>query len=163
MAKRKSRQKHHRRRRVSGIGDSNALQMVLGAVAGSIAGNMLASKLTSLDDKIKGGALVLLPVLFGKNLKGPLLQGVGIGVGAAGGLLAAKSFGIVSGVPVVSGHYRRRVNGYGYPVVSGSADQPYLRTGAIRPSAQNVVSGVSYNEKIYAGGVMKDYNDGARG
>lgn len=159
MAKRKSRHSHRRRRRVSGIGDSNALQMVLGAVAGAIGGEVLVTKLTSVDDKVKGGAMFVLPVLFGKKLKGPLMQGLGIGFAVTGGRMLAKSFGIVSGVPIVSG--TRRIRGpYNYPVISGSADQPYLRTGAAG-GRQQVVSGFPKpTASDYAGAMMKsDYSD----
>ena len=158
MAKRKSRR--HHRRRVSGVGSSNnALQMVLGAVAGAIAGEKLVTMLpATVSDNIKGGAMLALPILFGKKLKGSLVQGLGIGIAVAGGRMLAKSFGVVSGMPVVSGT-RRRVNGYQYPVLAGSADQPFLRTGAtgIRPG-QAVVNGITKAQ--YAGTMQSsDFTD----
>lgn len=156
MAKRKSR--HHRRsRRVSGVGSNSAITMVLGAVAGAIGGEKLATMLpTTIADNIKGGAMLALPILFGKKLKGPLVQGLAIGVAVAGGRMLAKSFGVVSGMPVVNGS--RRIRGpYSYPVVSGSGDQPYLRTGAAGNPKQSVINGISLEQ--YAGSMKSDYAD----
>lgn len=161
MAKKKK--SHHRRRRVSGISKSDPIMVLAGAGIGYAVGNMISTKVTTLDPKILAAIQIAIPVIFAKKLKPGLMQGVGIGMGVSGIKEAGKAFNIaiLSGMPVVNGMAvvngpRRRMGNY----VGGSADQPYLRTGA---AGNNVLSGVPKKtltaEEIYAGTMMPDYRD----
>lgn len=166
MAKHRRHRQHYRRHRVSGIGNNDALQMILGGVGGYIAGNAINVKLTTLDPKIKAAVEIAAPVVLSKKLKSALLKGVGVGLAIAGAKQAGGAFGIamlsgmpvVAGMPVVNGYvgYRRRVGNY----VGGSADQPFLRNNA---AGNNILSGVPQKklskEEIYAGAMIPNYNE----
>lgn len=153
--------KHHKRR-MSGVkGKNDALMMIVGGVIGYVATNALNTQVTTVKDEIKAGAEVTLPILFSKKLKSSLLKGIGVGVAIAGTKVAGKAFNIpiLAGMPVVSGYpvvngARRRMGNY----VGGSADQPYLRTGAA--GNQNILSGVPAKkmkaDEVFAGAMMEN-------
>lgn len=160
----KAKNRKHTPRRVSGTKSGNSvLMMIVGGVGGYVIGNAINTQLTTVDGKIKAGAEIGLPVLLGKKLKSPIAIGAAVGLAIAGVKAAGKEFNIpmLAGMPTVSGYVgrsRRRVNGY--PAVAGSADQPYLRTGA---AGNSMMSGIPAktltDEQVYAGVMMDDHND----
>lgn len=94
MAKRKHHKKHHttKRRRVSGIGiGGDGMKLVIGAIAGAVVGQIAKSKLTSVDDTIKGGGMVVVGLLGAKS-GNSLMKGAALGFGAVGGLALASKF-----------------------------------------------------------------------
>lgn len=91
MAKRKKAVKRStRRRRVGAIG-GDGVKVILGAVVGSVAANLVASKLpATLDDKIKG-AIIAVAGFFVAKQSSPMIKGLGIGMAASGGVTLAKA------------------------------------------------------------------------
>jgi hypothetical protein len=136
MAKRRHKKsKTHRRRRVSGISKNDTLYMIVGAAAGYFFGQTLNDKLThtadpavptdkngilhSVDPKLLAAGELLIG-WFGPNalppkfkMAGKIAGGLLMGAGIHEGL---KAFGVVSGIPVISG-YRdmRKISGINMP------------------------------------------------
>lgn len=98
MAKKRKAAKRTTRRRMSGAG-SQGLNKILGAVVGYVGGKMLSQKLLpTMDDKIKGVALVAVGQ-FGVPMigKSPMFEGLGMGVTIAGADTALRGFNVISG------------------------------------------------------------------
>lgn len=125
MARRKTHRRrsssHRRRGRVGGILSQDRIMKSVGAVVGVIATGFINKQFGEVDaatgkPKIDPKLLALGEVLVGFMLpnfvKGSLVEGVGLGMVAAGGYNAAKDMGIVSGLPIVGGYeHLRIVNG----------------------------------------------------
>jgi len=90
-----------RRRRVGGMGGGDTINTFAGALGGFVAGNMLAGKLfPSMDAKLKGAIIAgagifLIPKFAGNS---PLMKGLALGMGVAGGSTVLKSLGVISGM-----------------------------------------------------------------
>lgn len=82
---------------------------MLGAAATGFLNKWLAAK---LDPKLASAGAVVLGFVLPNFVKGPLFQGVGDGMIAAGGLNLLNETGILSGLPVISGWQDlRTING----------------------------------------------------
>lgn len=105
------------RRRISGVAGSGMLSKVGGALVGAVAGRMLAQKLfPTLDEKIKGAAIAAAGVfLVPKFIKGPMGEGLAIGMAVAGGTTLLQSTGLIAGMnsPVMFLPVSNRVAGSG--------------------------------------------------
>lgn len=123
MIKRRKKAAPVRRRRSMGAVNTfrttrtanNPLMNIALGAAGAIAGSMLGAKvLPNLDPKIKGAAWIalgyIIPNYLLKNANG---AAIGTGVGISGALILGKSFGLISGIPVISGmHEAPMISGY---------------------------------------------------
>lgn len=100
MAKKKTKKPATRRRRISGIGSGSLMSKVGGALVGFVGAKMLTNKLMpNLDEKIKGAAvagagLFLVP----KFIKGPMGEGISLGMAVAGGDTLLRSTGLIAGL-----------------------------------------------------------------
>lgn len=152
----KKRKKHGRRssrRRISGISKNSTLIMLASAAGGYFFGQKLNDKLTdpttgplkNVDPKLLAAGEVAiglfgkkaLPARLQKNMVVELAAGILLGAGIHEGL---KSFGIVSGVPVLAG-YRdiKTISGIPTPAVNNN-------------------NGSSLNSMQIISGVMSDTN-----
>lgn len=150
MAKKSRKQKKSpRRRRVGAIG-GDAMKLILGAAVGGLAGNILANKVgASVDEKIKGGAMLVVGYMASKS-SGAMVKGLGIGLAAAGGIKLGASLlpaSVMSGIEDAGG----RLLGFdNYPndpprnVITGFNDFPN------NPPA-NVISGINPGLELAAG------------
>lgn len=89
------------RRRVSGVAGSGIISKVGGALVGAIAGRMLSQKLMPnfLDEKIKGAAVAAAGIfLVPKFIKGPMGEGLAIGMAVAGGTAVLQGTGLIAGL-----------------------------------------------------------------
>lgn len=118
------------RRRVSGIAGSGIVSKVGGALVGAIAGRMLSQKLMpNLDEKIKGAAIAAAGVfLVPKFIKGPMGEGLAIGMAVAGGTAILQGTGLIAGLtnsPVMYLPASRTVagNGVSQAVAGGGVAQ----------------------------------------
>lgn len=105
MAKRKKTAKRKPvRRRMSGVGTSNEMNKILGAVVGYVGGKMLSQKLLpALDDKIKGVGLVAVGQIAVPMLgKTAMFEGLKMGVTIAGADTALRGFNVISGTGYVN-------------------------------------------------------------
>lgn len=98
MAKKRKAAKRTTKRRMSGAG-SQGLNKILGAVVGYVGGKMLSQKLLpTMDDKIKGVALVAVGQFAVPMIgKSPMFEGLGMGVTIAGADTALRGFKVISG------------------------------------------------------------------
>lgn len=126
------------RRRVSGAG-SGVFGKVGGALVGAIAGRMLSQKLLpNLDEKIKGAAIAAAGVfLVPKFIKGPMGEGLSIGLAVAGGTQILQGTGLIAGLnsPVMYLPASRTMAGSGI-------SQPVAGAGIAQPVA-------GYNKSYY--------------
>ena len=126
------------RRRVSGAG-SGVFGKVGGALVGAIAGRMLSQKLLpNLDEKIKGAAIAAAGVfLVPKFIKGPMGEGLSIGLAVAGGTQILQGTGLIAGLnsPVMYLPASRTMAG-------GGIAQPVAGAGIAQPVA-------GYNKSYY--------------
>jgi hypothetical protein len=99
MARRKRKKTYARRRRMSGIGSTKAMDM-LAVIGGAAAGSLLAQKLfPTMDEKIKNAAIAGVGAfLLPKLVKGSMGSALGMGMVASGGIGLLKNFGVISGV-----------------------------------------------------------------
>jgi hypothetical protein len=94
---------HHRMngKKMGATSTGSMLTTFAGALGGFVAGNIVGSKLfPTMDAKIKGAivasaGIYLLPKFLGK---GPIISGLALGMGVAGGSQILKSLGVVSGI-----------------------------------------------------------------
>jgi hypothetical protein len=117
----------HRRRRLSGIGQSLDFTGMALAVGGAIVANGLKGMLTkstnATANKAAPYAGVIAGVLVQLLVKNPMAKAASIGMIAASGLDAAKASGIISGLDMNTIHgslnqyrqlpYRKAMNGIG--------------------------------------------------
>lgn len=90
------------------------MSMVLGAVVGGAAGWFAYTKITGVNNALMsvgaiGAGLGL--TLFSKE---PLMEGLGLGLAGAGGIMAGETFGLLSGVGKVDNlpNASRKIFGY---------------------------------------------------
>jgi len=112
MAKRKSKKRHHsRRRRYSSIHGvksvaTSALAIVGGAVAAEFLVNALDSvsaiKSQSYGKYIEAGAPIIIGAFLPRFIKSDIGKNIGAGMMAVGGLKLAQGLGVVSGLPAIS-------------------------------------------------------------
>jgi hypothetical protein len=107
MARRKTHKtpaKHTRRRKIGAIGGSDQLSTFAGALGGYVVGNIVTAKLfPTMDVKIKGAVVAAAGILLVPKIGGnsPLMKGLGVGIGVAGGAAILKSLGVISGTAAV--------------------------------------------------------------
>ena len=94
-----------RRRRIGKIADKNTLALAAGVAGGALVASFAASKLTSLDPKIKA-AILAAGGVFVAGQNSPLIKGIGLGIAGAGVVSLANSLGVipaaVSGAPLLT-------------------------------------------------------------
>lgn len=151
MARRKHKKtktkRHHTGRRVRGASDTDALMAFLGALIGGIGTAWGNSKVTFLQGKIGSVLETGLGGIMVWKVAHPFVRGLGFGIGVAGSLNAAKSFGLLAGVgaPRNFRQMQPAVNGFrNVPQVGAPTNIPGRRF----PSP-NVVGRVS--KTTYAG------------
>jgi hypothetical protein len=108
--------RHHRRRRVSGIGGGDMINTFAGALGGYVAGTMLSTKLfPTMDNKAKGAIIAAAGVLLVPKFLGqsPLMKGLGLGFGIAGGAVLLKEMKVISGRTDSVTYLPASVNGAG--------------------------------------------------
>lgn len=126
MAKRRKMKRTARRRRSVGAINKSLLMNGLFAIGGGVAAGFISKFASSINitgnAKTDGMIQSLLPVAAGLGVaafmgkKDSKFMFLGMGMAAAGGVNAARSLGIISGVPLVAGLGRpqvRRLNGVG--------------------------------------------------
>lgn len=102
MAKRKhtTKRRTHRRKRMSGIGDS--LEMVLFAGIGAIGTRVLSQKiLPTLNPEVKAIGFVAVGILLPKMVKGTIGNGIGIGMASEAFVELGQAMNFISGAPLV--------------------------------------------------------------
>ena len=108
------------RRRIGKIADKGTIALAAGVAGGAFVATLAASKLSSLDPKIKAVVLAAGGVFIaGQN--NPIIKGIGLGVAGAGVLSLANSFGLIPssvsgiGAPLIQ-FTPRGINGFNnYP------------------------------------------------
>ena len=122
MARRKShrRRSTSRRRRIGGILSQDKLMKAGGAILGVVAIGFMNEKIgemknadgtPKIDPKLVALGEVVLGFVLPNFIKNDLVEGVGLGMIAAGGVNAAKEFGVLSGIPIVGGVDHLRIVG----------------------------------------------------
>jgi hypothetical protein len=120
MAKRKKTKPTTRRRRRSvGAVNKDLLTQAAGAVAGFVAGQMIASKIApTMDNKIKG-LVIAAAGLFGVPMvmKNSIGRGLALGLAVSGGQKVLQGFNIIAGngmpLMIMPGNGRRQLAGNG--------------------------------------------------
>lgn len=148
MRRRKShRRRSSRRRRVGGILSQDKLMKAGGAILGVVAIGFLNEKIGEMknadgtpkvDPKIVALGEVILGFVLPNFVKNDLVEGVGLGMIAAGGVNAAKEFGIISGIPIVGGVDHLRIVG-SLP----AAVQKFVPGAKPATTASQVITGVT--------------------
>ncbi|MES3018587.1 MAG: hypothetical protein V4721_12440 [Bacteroidota bacterium] len=117
----------------------------LGAIGGLVAVAMINDRFSKMttppDPKLIAFAEIVVgfvgPKMLGRS--NPLLTGVGYGMIGAAGLNLAKDFGMISGMPIVSGYSQVKA-------INGISDtmQQYIPAGgaSTRPTVRQVITGV---------------------
>lgn len=144
MAKKKKKTARRRsRRRVSGIGKGDIMDVV-GIAAGTVAAQYAMSKFgDKLDPKIAAAVQAVGGILLASKGKG-LVASLGKGIAVSGVLSGAKEFGMISGIgraPLVTFDQ----GSVGYPnmsVISGYNDQNQYMAGM---NEMSVISGATEN------------------
>lgn len=148
MARRKShrRRRSFRRRRVGGILSQDKLMKAGGVILGVIATGFINEKISEMknadgtpkvDPKLVALGEVVLGFVLPNFIKNDLIEGVGMGLIGAGGVNAAKSFGIISGIPIVGGVDHLRI------VVALPANvQKFVPGSKPQTTASQVITGV---------------------
>lgn len=143
---RKTGRKRSRRGRVGAITlpKQDEIMTGLGAVGGLIAVAMINDQLSKMttppDPKLVAAAEILVgfvgPKMLGRG--NPLITGLGYGMIGAAGLNLAKDFGMISGIPIVSGYQQMKaINGMPETM------QRYIPAGTTnRPTVSQVINGV---------------------
>lgn len=123
MARRKSHRRRRspsRRRRLGGILSQDKLMKAGGVILGVIATGFINEKISEVkntdgspkvDPRLVALGEVILGFVLPNLVKNDLVEGVGMGLIGAGGVNAAKSFGIISGIPIVGGVDHLRIVG----------------------------------------------------
>lgn len=154
MARKKTKKHHSRRRRISGVGKGIDFTAILGNIGGAALAGLAYNMLTKLDattakpkldPKIAAAILiaggVLVPRFVGKG--SPLVEGIGNGLVAGGGLEALKAFNVISGIPTIAGYSDMRT-------IQGIPQQRNL--AAASPMA-------GYNAVQVISGINDEYRD----
>lgn len=147
MARRKThrRRRSFRRRRVGGILSQDKLMKAGGVILGVIATGFINEKIgemknadgsPKIDPKLVALGEVVLGFVLPNFVKNDLVEGVGMGLIGAGGVNAAKSFGIISGIPIVGGVDHLRIVG-----ALPAAVQKFV-PGKQQSTASQVITGV---------------------
>lgn len=108
------------RRRIGKIADKSTLALAAGVAGGAFVATFAASKLSSLDPKIKAAVLAA-GGIFIAGQSNPIIKGIGLGVAGAGALALVSSFGLIPasvsgiGAPLIN-FTPRGINGFNsYP------------------------------------------------
>jgi hypothetical protein len=118
--KRRSPRRRSRRRRVGGIMNQSKVMKALGAIAGVIATGVINDQVAKMknadgtpkvDPKILAVAEVVLGFMLPNFVKGDIVEGIGYGMIGAGGVNAAKGFGLITGVPIIAGYNDMQIVG----------------------------------------------------
>jgi len=148
MARRKShrRRSTSRRRRLGGILSQDKLMKAGGAILGVVAIGFLNEKIGEMknadgtpkvDPKLVALGEVVLGFVLPNFVKNDLVEGLGLGMIAAGGVNAAKEFGIISGIPIVGGVDHLRIVG-----ALPAAVQKFVPGAKPQTTASQVITGV---------------------
>jgi hypothetical protein len=114
----------------------------LGAIGGLVVVSMINDRLSKMttppDPKLVAFGEVVLGFVVPQFVKNPLVTGIGYGMIGAAGLNLAKDFGMITGLPIVSGYAdMKTINGLGETM------QRYIPAGETnRPTVSQVISGV---------------------
>lgn len=146
-----------RRRRIGAVSARKQNVMkVVGLIAGAVIPQMLSGKVVfgqTLDPKIVGIGSVVLGFLAPRFVKGDLVEGIGSGLIASGGVLALKEFNILSGIPVIAGWRDMKVINGANPAVGATVDKSnasklrdFGQSNSFRPSASQMMNGM-YNRR----------------
>jgi hypothetical protein len=148
MRRRKShrRRSTSRRRRVGGILSQDKLMKAGGVILGVIATGFINEKIAEMkntdgtpkvDPKIVALGEVILGFVLPNFVKNDLVEGIGMGMIGAGGVNAAKGFGLISGIPIVGGVDHLRIVG-----ALPAAVQKFVPGAAPKSTASQVITGV---------------------
>jgi hypothetical protein len=135
-SKKKPVYKYRPRKKVSGSEMSDVYTTIGGALAGFVAGKMLASDkiLPKLDDKIKGAGIAAIGLFAVPMLStGKLAKGVTIGMAVAGGELILTSAKIISGYDTKMVAYPRT-----YQMAGGSGISETVSGAGINQTVGNM-------------------------
>lgn len=104
---------HHRKVGALKTQQADALQMTAGAALGAAGGWYVYTTQKTIKDELMG--LLQLGVGVGLLMftKMPLLQGVGLGLAGAAGIIEGESFGFLSGVTNLPNSNNLKIAGYG--------------------------------------------------
>lgn len=141
---RKTGRRTKRRGRVGKIALPKQEQVMtgLGAIGGLVVVSMINDRLSKMttppDPKLVAFGEVVLGFVVPQFIKNPLVTGIGYGMVGAAGLNLAKDFGMISGLPIVSGYTDMKViNG-----LNDTMDR-YIPAGETnRPTVSQVINGV---------------------
>lgn len=127
MAKKKAKKPATRRRRISGVNTGQVISKIGGALVGYVGAKMLSNKvMPNLDEKIKGAAVVALGVFaVPRFIKGPMGEGLSIGMAVAGGDTLLRGTGLIAGImdkPMLYLPAGQRVAGDGINNTVGGTD-----------------------------------------
>lgn len=144
--RRSTRRRSSRRRRVGGILSQDKLMKAGGVILGVIATGFINEKIAEMknadgtakvDPKLVALGEVVLGFVLPNFVKNDLIEGVGMGLIGAGGVNAAKSFGIISGLPIVGGVDHLRIVG-----ALPSSVQKFVPGAKPQTTASQVITGV---------------------
>jgi hypothetical protein len=90
-----------------------------------------------VDPKIVALGEVILGFVLPNFVKNDLVEGLGLGMIAAGGVNAAKEFGIISGIPIVGGIDHLRIVG-----AMPASVQKFVPGAKPQTTASQVITGV---------------------
>ena len=141
MAKTKKKTHHKRRRRIgatSSVGGQieMAVYVMAGAVIGEFAINTVNTMFGSStgaagsgsSDYVGDAAGIALGIAVPMIMKGPIGQGLGMGMVAAGALNLVQDAGLISGVPILAGNY---------------SNMPQRRLGAFQTGSGAMIAGMN--------------------
>lgn len=148
--RRRHTKRHTTRRRMGAVkGKRGSMSHIAGLIGGAVVTGVINKFVGSkLDPKILAGLEVVGGYFLPTFVKGDLMQGVGDGMIAAGGLSLLQQFGVLNGIPIIAGWRElNTVNG-----VEKKVTPKELSTqNSYRPSVSQVFNGI-YNRRPMDGG-----------
>lgn len=120
------------------------LGVIAGAAGGMLVGKKLSEMEKPIDAKIIAGGSLVLGFLLPNFAKGPLFEGIGLGLMASGGVSLLQDFGVLNGVPPLISGYRD------VKVISGLPD--VVKNYA--PTAAKQMQPLRTTEVLFGSGVL---------
>ena len=104
---------HHRRHKRGSMHGVQTMAMkgvsvIAGGVAAQVLSNVIATQFatSTMKNYLQAGAPIVAGFLLPKFVKSDIGAGIGAGMIAVGGVKLLQSFGVISGVPAISGNRR---------------------------------------------------------